>query len=411
MNAPMQTGHAERAHYPLGPSASSRWRKCVPSIARSAALPEPPTSKAASDGTWRHEWAEYLLSNLEFDAVPYIGTTLEPRINEPPLTAEAADEINTALACVAKVYEAGDEIMLETRLDLSRYFGGTDAGDGTGDVIIYKPTKRELHVIDFKFGFIEVAVEGNTQATQYALGALGLFRKRGVEKITIWIAQPRSAGEKHKRWEIAAADLFDEGEALKADYARSLLPDQPYVVGTHCRFCKVAMAGQCEALREHSTKSAAEGFVALGDAVPRATQEYLGTPSPAEVGAMLKEAEPIRIYLKLLDELAESEARAGRIPVGRKWVATPGRRVWRGDLDEETIELAILDRWSNVEPFDKKLKTPPALEKELGKAEFAKLADLVTKTEGGFSLVSEDDKRPAVEYSKAAAGFEAASNP
>lgn len=408
MNAPTANGHAERAHYPLGPSASSRWRKCVPSIARSAALPEPPSSKAANDGTFKHEWSEYLLSNLEFDAAPYIGTTLEPRVAEPPLTAEAADEINTALACVANIYEAGDEIMLETRLDLSRYFGGTNAGDGTGDVIIYKPLKRELHVIDFKFGFIEVAVEGNTQAIQYALGALGLFRKRGVETIVIWIAQPRSSGEKHKRWEIAAADLFDEGESLKADYARSLLPGQPYVVGSHCRFCKVAMAGQCEAFRAHARDKAAAGF----EAVEQIKAQWpLPTQDPVtqqRLGDMLKEAEPIRIYLKLLDELADSEARAGRVPVGRKWVATPGRRQWGAD-DQAVMNEAEAHGIDCLTIVKSELLTPPALEKKLGKAQFAKLAHLVTKTEGGFSLVSEDDKRPAVEYSKAAAGFEAAS--
>jgi len=407
MNAPANIGHAERAHYPLGPSASSRWRKCVPSIARGAALPEPPESAAAKDGTWKHEWAEYLLTQMEFDATPYVGTVLETNESSPPLTMEAAEQVNIALALFAKVYEAGDEVMLETRLNLSRYFGGTDAGNGTADVIIYKPKTRHLHVIDNKFGFIEVAVEGNTQAIQYSLGALSIYRKRGVEKITIWIAQPRSPGEKHKKWSIAAADLFDEGEALKADYARSLRDDQPYVVGSHCRFCKVAMAGQCEAFRGHARDKAAAGFEAIQ--FPFDTKGAASdTLSPTQLGAMLKEAEPIRLYIKLLDELADSEARAGRVPVGRKWVATPGRRAWRSDMAPEAIAERVFAK-TGAKAFEEKLKTPPALEKELGKAEFAKLADLVTKTEGGFSLVSEDDKRPAVEYSKAAAGFEAAS--
>lgn len=409
MNAPTANGHADRAHYPLGPSASSRWRKCVPSIARGAALPEPPESPAAKDGTWKHEWAEYLLTQMEFDATPYVGTVLETNESSPPLTQDAAEQVNIALALFAKVYEAGDEVMLEERLDLSRYFGGTNDGDGTADVLIYKPRTRHLHVIDNKFGFIEVAVEGNTQAIQYALGALSIYRKRGVEKITIWIAQPRSAVEKHKKWSIAAADLFDEGEALKADYARSLLPDQPYVVGSHCRFCKVAMAGQCEAFRAHARDKAAAGFERVE--LTQRPMPYTYQLSREEIGAMLREAEPIRIYLKLLDELAESEARAGRVPVGRKWVATPGRRAWRPDMQPNDVAQIIYETVPGAVPYDMKLKTPPALEKELGKAEFAKLAGLVTKTEGGFSLVSEDDKRPAVEYSKAAAGFEAASTP
>jgi len=405
--------HADRAHFPLGPSASSRWRKCVPSIALSAELPDEPSSPAALAGTYRHEWSEYILREGEFGALPYVGTVCPTMPSDAaPLSKDAADEIDCALSLVEKIHAHGDEMMLETRLDLSRYFNGTDAGDGTADVIIYKPSTKHLHVIDFKFGFIEVDVEGNTQAIQYALGALAIYRTRGVEKITIWIAQPRSKSERHKKWSINVSDLFDEGEALKEDYARTLLAGQPFVVGKHCTFCKANRAGRCAAIRKHSEREAAAGFEALGDGLPRATQEYIGIPSPTEIGDMLEKAEPIRVYLKALDALAESEARAGRVPVGRKWVATPGKRTWIADAGGDiAIAKAAQKIIPGLEVWEEKLKTPPALEKEIGKAEFAKLADLVTKSAGGYSLVPETDKRPAVEYSKSSDGFEAASTP
>ncbi|KWT72391.1 Phage protein [Hyphomicrobium sulfonivorans] len=386
----------------------------MPSIALSAELPDT-TSAAAQAGTYRHEWAEYCLKRLEFDATPYVGLTNQDADGEHELLSQdAADEISSALSLVEKIYERSDEMMLEARLDLSRYFQGTNAGDGTADVIIYKPATKHLHVIDFKFGFIEVDVEGNTQAIQYALGALSIYRTRGVDKITIWIAQPRSVGEKHKKWSINVSDLFDEGEALKEDYARTLLSDQPFVVGKHCTFCKANRAGRCTAIRKHSEREAAAGFEAISGPPPgvASTQEIPALPTPDEIGDMLEKAEAIRIYIKALDALADSEARAGRVPSGRKWVSTPGRRAWKADAGGDVaIAKAAQKIIPGLDVWDEKLKTPPALEKEIGKAEFAKLADLVTKSAGGFSLVSVTDKRPAVEYSKSADGFEDASTP
>jgi hypothetical protein len=255
----MTGAHAERAHYPLGPSASSRWRKCIPSIALCAALPDPPESPAAAEGTYCHEWAEFCLRKLEFDVSPYIGLTLTAKVGAKPLTEAVAKRINVALQLVERLYEDGDEILIEAKLDLSAYFGGTPDGNGTADVIIYKPRTRTLIVIDFKFGFIEVAVEGNTQAIQYLLGALGLYRTRGVEKVHVHIAQPKSTPP-YKEWLIDACDLFDAGIELRAAYARTKLPNQPYVAGSHCYFCKKKTAG-CDAQREYEANKAAGGFV------------------------------------------------------------------------------------------------------------------------------------------------------
>jgi hypothetical protein len=389
--------HAERKHAELGPSQSHRWRKCVPSIALCADLPEPPPTQAALDGTFAHEWGEYCLRNCVWDASDFVGVTLEN--HDRPLTQDVADNVNAYLGLVEKILAPEDELFIETRFSLARYFGGTPDGDGTADCVVYKPATKHLHVIDYKNGFIAVDVEGNTQAIQYALGAWTIFQSRGVSKITIWIVQPKLGPP--KKWSISVADLWDHGEDLKDDYAKTKLPGQPFVCGAHCRWCKANTYGKCAAIREHSEREAARGF----EAVVRHDNGW--QLKPQELGDMLKRAEAIRVYLKALDELAESEARAGRIPAGRKWVATPGRRVWNPDLGGDVAIAKAIERIiPGVEVWDEKLKTAPALEKELGKKEFAKLASLVTKTAGGFSLVSEDDRRPGVEYGRAAEGFE-----
>lgn len=232
------------------------------------------------------------------------------------------------------------------------------------------------------------------QAIQYALGAWKIYRSRGVNTITVWIIQPRGRGEKQNSWTISAAEMFDEGLALKDDYAAVLRGNNPFVPGEHCRFCWAALAGQCEALRNFSREKSAEGFEAMQRGM---TAEQLGQ--------RLRELDAIKIYVEALKEFAENEAKAGRMPSGFKWVQTPGRRTWVADDKlAEKIEGATLGAF---DIWDRKLKTAPALEKEIGKKAFEKLAPLVTKTAGGFSLVPTEDKRPAVEYSRGAEGFEA----
>lgn len=398
------TAHAERKHAELGPSQSHRWRKCIPSIALCASLPEPPENPAARDGTFAHEWGEHCLRNGVWDASEFVGVTLEH--HDKPLTADVADNVNSYLRLIEKVLAPEDELFIESRFSLKTYFGGTPDGDGTADCVVYKPATKHLHVIDYKNGFIPVEVEGNSQAIQYALGAWEIFKARGVSKVTIWIVQPRLGPP--KKWSISAAELWDAGEDLKDDYAKTRLPDQPFVCGSYCRWCKANTYGKCAAIREHSEREAATGFeaVQMHDAVMR--DEPGASLSRQELGDMLKRAEPIRVYLKALDELAEREAKAGRVPVGRKWVATPGRRVWSPELGGDVaIAKAIQNIIPGAEVWDEKLKTAPALEKDLGKADFAKLTALVVKSAGGFSLVSEEDRRPAVEYGRASEGFEA----
>ena len=398
--------HAERAHAQLGPSQSSRWRKCIASIELCAALPDPPSGQAALDGTFAHEWAEHCLRNSEYDATQYIGMALEPTVGARKLTPDVVGNINVYLQLVERLLAPEDELFVEQRFSLAKYFGGTPDGDGTADCAIYKPATRHLHVIDYKNGFGMVEVEGNTQAIQYALGAWEIFKERGVEKITIWIVQPKLGAPRD--WPISAADLWDHGEDLKDDYAKTLIPGQAFVPGKHCKWCKGNIYGKCAALRQHSEREASSGFERIHvhevtDDV-RFAQHRL---TREDLGAMLVGAEPMRVYLKALDELAESEAKAGRVPTGRKWVATPGRRAWSAELGGDVaVAKAIQSILPGAAVWDEKLKTAPALEKELGKADFKQLEHLVTKSSGGFSLVAEDDRRPAVEYGRASEGFE-----
>lgn len=397
------TGHAARAHSKRSPSFSNIWRNCFQACVFADTLPEPPTSQAALDGTFAHEWAEHCLKESIFDASEFIGMTLTPRVNERALTQHIVDNINVYLGTVEKLLTPDSELYVEKQLSLAPYFDGTEDGDGTADCYIYHPDRRHADLIDYKNGFLSVAVEGNKQATQYALGLWEIFKERGLATMTIWIVQPNNGGV--KRWDISALDLFDHGQDLKDDYAKSKLPDAPFVPGKHCTFCKGNIFGKCAAIREHAEREAARGFQVINLAKPNGWQPEL---RPDEIGDMLKRAEPIRVYLKALDELAESEARAGRLPVGRKWVQGRGKRVWNPDLGGDVaIAKAIQNLIPGAPVWEESLKTAPALEKDLGKKEFAKLAPLVVKTAGALTLVSDDDPREAVDYAaRAAEGFE-----
>lgn len=402
------TAHAERAHSFLGPSQAKRWRSCKASVALAAQLPAPPSSAAANAGTLAHEWAERMLRALVFDARPSVGEELTTEDGEviegSKLTTETADNINHYLGAIEKLVTPETELFIETRFDLSKYFGGTNDGDGTADCIVYSPNDSHLHVFDYKNGFLPVDAEGNLQAVQYALGALEFIRSRGghVLDVSIYIVQPNAPGNAVKEWHFPVSDLWDEGELLKEDY-EALSGPTTFVPGDHCKFCPVAYHGKCDALRAFATEKARDGFEPL-----TSKQAWDSAPvDPVEIGRRLEELSIIRGYCDAIEKLAEREAKAGRMPAGHKWVRTPGRRVWKFG-EEETAEALsnLLADKGNVSLWEKSLLTPPALEKALGKKGFKEVEHLASKTEGGFKLVSESDRREAVEYVPGSDGFE-----
>lgn len=378
--------HGTRAHSLMSPSGFGRVIACPGSVALCAPLPETPTSAAAAEGTDAHEWGETVLRSGDFDALPLVGMTRDGKARALPLSREMATFLNVYLEHVKALLDAAPitELYVETRVSLAEYFGNDD-GDGTADAMVYDVKAKHLHVIDLKYGAgTMVSPENNPQALQYALGAIEGFKDRGVNSVTIWIVQPRAFGDTVKRWDVDLLDLWDWKVTVRETIAAARAPNAPLNPSSYCRYCR-ANPMHCPALKAKVQTVAASGFT---------------VPKPGEVGASkealgkaLDDALALKTYIAAVEELASSEAMAGRIPVGRKWVQTLGNRAWAHD--EAATAKAFAD--AGASPYKTTLKSPAEMDKALGKDGKDLISSLVKRSQY-YSLVSVKDKRPQVDY-------------
>jgi hypothetical protein len=165
-------------HALLSASGAHRWMACPGSIRLSEGVPER-TSAYAEEGTAAHEIAARCLRAGRRDA---LGIAPD---------AEMAAAIDIYLDAVWAAVEPGDQLLVEHRVDL-RPLDPPVPMYGTADAIVIKPRRRQLHVIDLKFGVgVPIEAAGNPQGRYYALGALLAFPEHAVDTVEITIVQPR----------------------------------------------------------------------------------------------------------------------------------------------------------------------------------------------------------------------------
>lgn len=372
---------------------------CPASVRLCADLPDT-TSAAAADGTFAHELLEHCLKNGEFDASTYVGMSLDdnaakPGFNGPFYTQEHVDAVNVALQHVfVATLEKGDELFSEVRIDLSQI---RDGMFGTCDILIYKPATRTLHVADFKYGFKFVDVTGNPQARYYALGALHklLAEGRAVDAVVSTIIQPRIFGADPVRSEtIDAFDLLEWSSELAAAVKRTEDPNAPFVPGSHCDFCKAA-GSRCDTLRQTA--------VAAGT-LPNGTVANPTSFDAIELGERLDQAELLAIYLERLADHAKSEAKAGRMPVGYKFIEGKKNRTYKPDATPEAVAKYILNATKvDVATVETKVPTPAQLEKKLGAKTYALVAKaIIDEGRYGPQFVKASHPAKEIQYQEAA---------
>lgn len=375
-----QIDHSQRAHSLMSPSGFQRVMYCPGSVRLCAPLPEKPASPAALEGTDAHEWAQAALERSDFEMSTYVGMTRNGRVAETPLSKEMARHLDVYLGHIRNLLGDGKttELYVERRLSLAKYFGNDD-GDGTADCMVYDAARLHLDLLDLKYGVGNVIdPKGNPQALQYVLGAVEYFGAAKVRSVTVWIVQPRATGEKLKRWDVDLADLYDWKITVRETIAAARHPNAPLCPGTHCKWCR-ANPMHCPALTEQVQTIAREGFTAVARA-------------PEDLGAKLDQLPALKAYITELEEFAVREARAGRMPSGRKWVETRGIRQWV--LTDEGVAAWLKAR--GVEPYRHKLLSPAQAEDALSPVHAKALQGLVMQ-EAYPILVTNAHKGKAVD--------------
>ncbi|NDL68622.1 DUF2800 domain-containing protein [Clostridiales bacterium F-3ap] len=347
---------------------------CTPSAQLEQQFPNE-TSTYAEEGTAAHDLAEHKLKKA-----------LKMRSKKPtsPYHSDEMDEtadcyVEYCLELIEKSKEncSDLQILIEQKLDFSDY---VPEGFGTGDLVVVG--NGTLHVVDLKYGRgIIVSAENNPQMMLYALGALSLFEMLyDIEKVSMAIVQPRV--DNFSTWEITVEELLKwADEELKPKALLASTGGGEFCAGDHCRFCRAR--NQCRA---------------------RAVKNLELLKYEFQDPALLTDEEIAEI-IGLADELAKwagdiyTYATALAINEGREWDGfklVEGRTRRKYSDEKAVAETAKSAGYTDI--FKQSLITITEMEKLMGKKKFNELlGKLVEKPKGKLTLVSEADKRQAVD--------------
>ncbi len=347
---------------------------CPPSAQLEQQFPNE-TSVYADEGTAAHDLAEHKLKKA-----------LKMRSRKPtsPYHSDEMDEMMDLYVeyCLDLIEKAKEncqdlQILIEQKLDFSDY---VPEGFGTGDLVVVG--SGTLHVVDLKYGRgVVVSAERNPQMMLYALGALSLFEMLyDIEKISMTIVQPRV--DNFSTYEISVEELLAWAEEeLKPKALLASTGGGEFCAGDHCRFCRAR--NQCRA---------------------RAVKNLELLKYEFQDPALLTDDE-ISEIIGLAEELSKwasdiyTYATALAINEGRQWdgFKLVEGRTRRKYTDEAAVaETAKASGYTDI--FKQSLITITEMEKLMGKKKFRDLlGNLVEKPAGKLTLVSEIDKREAVD--------------
>lgn len=381
--------HHERSHALLSPSGAHRWLNCTPSARLEEKMPPKPTSVYAEEGTLAHELAELFichdtlgtLSDDEFsDKYEVIMSNKffnEEMLDMVPIYTDYCTEEYKA----AKASNPSAEMFIESKLDISEY---VPESFGSADCTIVNDSVTE--VVDLKYGKgIAVSAEWNVQEMLYALGMLTKFDTLyDIETVKLTIVQPRL--NNISSWSISVKDLMDWAtNELKPKAKMAFNGEGELSSGGWCRFC--AVKNRCKALYDKQLELAKYDFASpelltdeqIADVLPRIPQ-------------LVEWADSVKAYAL---DLAVNENKHWP---GFKVVEGVSRRKWIDDKDK--ICNVIYEKFPTAtedDLFDMNLKPITSIEKQFGKKAVAEaLSDVIIKPAGKPTLVSEDDKRPAL---------------
>ncbi len=376
---------------PIRPSAAGKWFNCTGSPAMEEGRPEGDTS-AADEGTVAH-WIAAKILNQE--SLPKFGTTweIDDDRNVQPAIADTDNPIITydreMLDHVRKYTDAVSVFSIEhveEKYGLSDLLGYPEA-EGTPDCISWSitPEGREIQIHDLKYGYNEVAAENNLQLLCYAWGDYQYRSVNGAQpdKYRLMIHQPRLNLVNEVVYTIP--ELREKWMAIKERARQVQVGETSLNPGEHCskHYCKAQAI--CPALSEY-----------VLDMLPDEVKPEPGLSSKLE---------RIPIIRKWCDAV-ETEAYVLAVEQGQKipgYKVVEGRQGNRQWQDKEAAEAALKAiRLKHDQMYKYDVISPTTAEKlykegVIGKRQWPKLEELITRSEGKLQLVAESDKRKAVE--------------
>lgn len=373
----------DAVHSQTGASSSSRWMNCSGSVnlIRKHGL-KSESNDFADEGTAAHSVLnDCLLERSE--AFEKIGSKILVGEKEWVFNAEMADGVQMALDHVYdlmdRLHDLRPDLLPEVRLQHPKETGLY----GTSDVVLHVPHTL-LHIMDFKYGAYITVEPDESQLIYYAYLAILLLKYEGV--VTLTIIQPRAFHPDGpvRSVQMHSDEILEWGEKQLIPALRRTEDDKALLhVGDWCRFCPANTSGMCPALNKTVTD--------IDTSVDTAGI------TDAALAEMLTKAPVIRKFLSNIEAEAFSRAKRGIKIEGYKLAKRRADRIFRGEAESELVEVYGEDA------YEKKLKTPAAIEKMPGGKDIVSRHAFSPDT--GLTLVPVSDKRKAHEPTWESFGF------
>lgn len=366
------------AHSALGPSSADRWLNCPGSVALTRGIPDTDTEHSR-EGTVAHSLTEQLRLT---GTLPAVGTV----IGGVKVTQEMIDAV---VMFVEYVDESPGDRLVESRVSFTNW---VDGGFGTLDDARMVPGKVVL--TDFKYGKgVQVFAQDNPQLKLYALGLVQDWDwAYDFQEFVLCVHQPRL--DHIDTWRIDRAALLAWAETVVRPGAkRTCDPDAPVKAGSWCQWCRIKTT--CRVRAESVFQTVVGDFESIEDAATKAiTPRALLTND--EVAAVLNALGSVRKWCADIETHAISEIGHGR-PVG-DWKLVEGRSTRKWGLEEPLLVSEATKHGIKASDFyERKLKSPPAIEKAIGKKhEFWQTEGVIVKPPGKPTLAPGSDPRPAM---------------
>lgn len=389
--------HSQRSHALLSASGAGRWLNCTPSAKLEEEYGEKESSVYAQEGTLAHELSELYIRHdilLDVNEQDFDARFEEIMANEL-FNEEMLDVVPVYTDyCASQLAEAKTAnplavMEIEQKLDLTDF---VPESFGTADCIIINDSLIE--VIDLKYGKgVPVYAEWNKQLMLYGLGALQKYDTMyDISEVRLTIVQPRI--NNISSWQISVEELHRwADEELKPKAQLAFNGEGELNPGDWCRFCSVR--NRCRKLSEQQLEIAKNEFV---------EPELLTDDEIADI--VLRTPKLVEWANSIAEYAQKMAVEENKQWPGLKLVEGISRRKW---VDEDQASNAIFARCpelSEDEIFNMKLKPITSIEKIVGKKRFEEiLSDVVVKPQGKPTLVSVEDKRPAMGYGQAQLDF------
>lgn len=383
------------AHDLLSPSASHTWLACPGAPVLWQELPDE-TSEFAEEGSRAHEQAERAVTNTFGTGANRVDLEGDDEMIESACGwVDALQEHVGERARDASFWQVEYPVSIET-------VTGREGAAGTVDFFALL-NDGTLFVADFKYGRgVKVEVERNPQLMIYAAAiyeALSGFES--ISGVRLMIYQPR-VSDLPSVWSCSVDELKAFAQKvgtvanqikfwMKADMSevidRALVPGE-----AQCRFCKARAT--CPALRRMVAQETKAEF----DILPDETAELPMPETADQLSRALRWLPVIERWTKAVNEFAVAKLERGESVPGFKLVAgRRGPRKWIDGIEDKVAHMRIS---ANV-IYEKKIISPTKAEKfvktgAIGKRQWKKLEEFITRSDGRPVLASSNDERPAL---------------